>query len=186
MKPEIDASKLLNNDICCDIPPWNSGVETLIEDFLRKLIRDIELSTDTKSFAEFDHYGSGGSSYVDVWFYRKTEEFKRSNNKQHYNGLFILMSRQANYYVVGESERTWTVNESTSSFELPSLKAVDHFKHDCVQKLSNNIEPILNSLGLIRLNKEELSKPLDPDLIVPTILSDPPFALFDAIFNWED
>ena len=63
---------------------------------------------------------------------------------------------------------------------------VDRLDSPAVAALAERAQPVLERHGLARARRAELETPLPPDLSIPTILSDPPYAVFDALFHWED
>jgi hypothetical protein len=55
-----------------------------------------------------------------------------------------------------------------------------------VSLLAGQVQPVLESHGLVRAVREQLSEPLPAGLSVPTILTNRGFTQFDALFYWED
>ncbi len=55
-----------------------------------------------------------------------------------------------------------------------------------VEELAGPVESALTTMGMLRLRRQDLEPFLPDDVGLPTILSDPPFRLFDAVFYWED
>jgi hypothetical protein len=63
---------------------------------------------------------------------------------------------------------------------------LDRFKGTALEPLANRLDSVLARMGWTRLRKEELAVALPSGVDAPTILSDPPYRLFDAVFHWED
>ncbi|VWC58427.1 hypothetical protein [Burkholderia lata] len=63
---------------------------------------------------------------------------------------------------------------------------LDQLENKEVQQLAEEVQPVLESCGLARATRVELSDPLLPGTDVPTILSHRGLTLFDALFYWED
>lgn len=97
----------------------------------------------------------------------------------------MLFSRLSLFYVLGEGEKSWQSNGTAASY-LPSADFVDDIRTPAVLLLVEPVTAILKARGLVRLRKSELSDPLPPKMHVPTVLNNPPWQHFDALFYWED
>jgi hypothetical protein len=178
---------LIRGQPISDRDPWATGDEPLVDAFLRTVCDAICRLTGSESKVAWDHYGSGYASFVDAWFYKDTADFDPRQPVQHghgYTGLVVLLSRLSPHVVFMEGERHWH-GQGSSSY-LPAFAAIDQFESPGVIALAQQVQPILERHGLVRLTRDALATPLPPDLAVPTILSDEPFTQFDAMFHWED
>ena len=101
-----------------------------------------------------------------------------------YFGLVILLSRLSPYFVFMQGHKHW--HEKGGSSYMPSRQAVDEISCPGVVLLARKVQPLLESEGLRRLFRGDLSVPLVAGTSVPTILSDEPYTEFDALFHWED
>ena len=63
---------------------------------------------------------------------------------------------------------------------------LDKLEAKSVSLLAGQVQPVLESHGLVRALREQLSEPLPAGLSVPTILTARGFTQFDALFYWED
>jgi hypothetical protein len=72
------------------------------------------------------------------------------------------------------------------SHYLPEFNMLDRFETQAVAILAQQVQPILEDQGLVRVAKEQLEEPLVRGLHVPTILTDRGYTQFDALFYWED
>ena len=179
----FDIPRLLRHEVISNEPPWSSGDEGAIDEHLKNLIQKLECTLGVKTKSEWDHYGSGYASYVDTWVYHATDEF-RIGKGDHYCGLIVLLSRLSNCYVLGQGEKVWSGGGSSSY--LPCFEHVDQFDHAGVRELAAAVETALSGCGLNRLSRESVEDFLPAKLTVPTILTNPPFRVFDALFHWED
>lgn len=179
--------KLLNGQNISDQSPWSSNDEKEIVRFYRAICEDLCREFVLSSKIEWGHYGSGYASYIDAWFYRDNDQFKISSSPEirQYSGLVVLFSRLSPYFVVGEGIKSWNINGGGTSY-LPAFEMVDHFTHQPVADLLREMEPRLLQRGLVRLCKDDLKKLLPENSRVPTILGDPPYRAFDALFHWAD
>ena len=180
-----DISLLLKAEPITDRQPWASGRERKVEKFYRGVVREIERQAGVKSRNEWDHYGSGYASFIDAWFYAEHEGFRRKEEGgECYSGLSVLFSRLSPYYVVAEGVKFW--HDTGGSSYLPCLEFVDQIECDAVVELAESVQALLLERGLFRLTRSQLAEPLPKGTHVPTILCDPPYSHFDALFHWED
>ena len=181
---EIDA--LLDRGPISATPPWSTDQDA-VEAVLRALCVQLKGQLNLCSRIEWDHYGCGYASFVDAWFYRPTPEFKSKQvipKSEGYEGLVVLFARFAPYYVFMQGTKHW--DKRGGSDYLPDAMMVDALDAPAVIALAGEMQPLLARAGLTRLSSSDLAAPLDPDIAVPTILSQPPFTQFDALFHWED
>lgn len=164
-------------------PPWDTDQEEVIDQHVRSIVERVCRKLQVLDRGEFNHYGSGYASYVDVWFYRDEEAFRFAEGNCYF-GIVVLFSRLTPTFVLGEGRKTWRDN-SASSY-LPSFDMVDRFTHPAVQELEQPIERALQAAGLQRLRAEDLATPLPAHFDVPSILGDAPWRTFDALFHWMD
>lgn len=183
-----EISALLSERSISQAYPWVTNDFREIEKFYKSLIAQAMRKTQVKSLVEWQNYGSGYASFVDAWFYRESPDFSarfRPDRGEAYTGLVVVLSRLSPYFVLMEGEKSWNADGGGSSY-LPHLDSVDEFRSQAVINLADDVQAILEEHGLIRLNHAMLDKPLDPDIDVPTVLTNRPFTLFDALFHWED
>jgi hypothetical protein len=167
--------------------PWVTNDFQEVERFFKVIIAETRRVAQADAMVEWANYGSGYASFVDAWFYRESDEFSaryKPPRGKSYTGLVVVLSRLSPYFVLMEGEKSWA-GEGASSY-LPHLDSVDGFRTQAVVDLANQVQPILEKYGLIRLSHAMLDKPLDPLIDVPTVLTNRPFTLFGALFHWED
>ena len=178
---------LLSKRSISDRHPWATNDEQAIDAFYASVCGEVSHATGTLSRIEWAHYGSGYASYIDAWFYKASPEFnvrKPLRYGNEHTGLVVLLSRLSPYFVFMEGEKTWHAGGGSSY--LPESGMVDHLPTEAVAALASQVQPILESRGLVRALRESLMEPLPPDLQVPTILAHRGVTQFDALFYWED
>lgn len=183
--PQIEA--LLSQRSISDLYPWNTENEEAVSGFYKMVCADICRATGVLSRNEWDHYGSGYASYIDAWFYKTSPEFnveKPLCYGNEHKGLVVLLSRLSPFFVFMEAEKSW--HTQGGSGYLPESEMIDRLPTKAIAALADQVQPILESYGLIRAPREALTQPLPPTLRVPTVLTDRAFLLFDALFYWED
>lgn len=183
--PQIEA--LLSQHSISDLHPWNTNDEETIDGFYKHVCAAVSRATGGLSRIEWDHYGSGYASYIDAWFYKTSPEFdveKPLHYGNVHNGLVVLLSRLSPFFVFMEAEKSWHAHGGSSY--LPEFEMIDRLPTKAIADLAHQVQPILESYGLLRASREELMELLPQSLRVPTILTDRAFSQFDALFYWED
>jgi len=149
----------------------------LSETSYRTICVGLERDLKLKSRIEWCHYGSGYASYVDAWF---------SPTGQPGSGLVVLLSRLSHYFVMMQGSKSWSKGQLAASSYLPHSSMTDQFEDPEISKLVGPVQRVLEGHGLIRLDAADLDTPLPAGTQVATILGDPPFTQWDALFYWED
>ena len=96
-------------------------------------------------------------------FYKDTADFRLkplTPGEQHFIGLYILFSRLAPFYVMGEGAKSWS-GRGGSSY-LPDFEGTDRLTHPAVKHLSIQLDTFITSRGFVRLSKADVA-PLLPD-----------------------
>lgn len=186
MSPYLDDVKiqtLLKLNRICEDWPWSTDDDRVIDDHLKAVVVSVCAACDLQDRSEFDDYGSGYASFVDVWLYRDHDVF-RFDKGNCFWGLVLLFSRLSNCYVIGQGQKIW--HEQGGSSYLPSFEFVDDVRQPALLAIVEDVCRVVDSKGFRRLRKEELSETLAEHVDIPTILGDPPFRHFDALFFWAD
>ncbi len=180
---EAEIASLLRQESITDELPWNTGDERAIDSSIAETIAEVRRTHRLQDQTEFGHYGSGYASFVDCWLYRNELAFKYDSGDCYW-GLVVLFSRLSNYYVLGEGQKTW--HEKSSASYMPSFEFVDKLLHPAVISIADDVCAVLDRRGFVRAHAANLSELLPASTEVPTILCDPPYRHFDALFHWED
>lgn len=151
--------------------------------FVRQLVAQLKL----KQRSEWDDYGSGLASYVDLWVYRDEAAFRRprvDNADDAFTGLWVLLCRLAPCYVMGEGEQSWAATHGGRY--MPAFAAVDRFPTPEVERLAERVSRRLDAHGLVRLRKDDVAPMLPPDQRFQSNLAEANLRIFDALFFWND
>lgn len=163
--------------------------EKEIEKFYNNLFPEIQRLSQTESKIEKDHYGSGYASFYDAWFYKpKNERFKIMTNSQNqaYVGLVILFHRELPFYVFMEGTKSWNKSTRSAGSYLPYWGDIDKLKNPAVISLAEQMQAILSTKNLIRLDYALLENSLNLNIKIPTLLNSGGYTYFDGLFFWED
>ncbi|MEO6920645.1 MAG: hypothetical protein ABI171_16820 [Collimonas sp.] len=178
---------LLSQRSISERQPWASNDELKIQDFYQTVCASVCRDTASLSRIEWRHYSSGYASFIDAWFYKPERRFGSSGifrKWSHYKGLIVLLSRLSPHFVFMEGEKHWTTTGGSSY--MPESAMLDRLPTPGVAALAAEVQAILESHGLVRAFKDDLSDSLPLDIEVPTILAEPPYTQYDALFYWED
>jgi hypothetical protein len=169
-----------------DQQPWASDDSQKIDGFYRGVCAAVGQTSGALSRIEWGHYGAGYASFIDAWFYKPEAGFKvdeKLGKGSEYKGLVVLLSRLSPYFVFMEGEKRWHAKGGSSY--LPESAMLDRLLAPAIVALAAEVQVVLESHGLVRLFKADLSAALPPDIEVPTILADQ-FTQYDALYYWED
>lgn len=195
MKFEQDfLSDLVKGKSRGEFPPFSSGNWEKSDNYLKQIVSSLKDIKSIELDADFNHYGSGFSSYVHIYLSKRDQsDVKISINGKlsthETNGLMIYLCRLAPFAVYSEGKWIKTYRDekwqSGSSHyiepeEIGTTPRID-WKHELIE-----INKVLDQFGMTFLAREELDIEIDFDITIPTILSDPPYKVFDCLFYWED
>lgn len=177
-----------------DFPPFSTGEWEKSDPYLMQLIGRIKDIKTIEVYADFDHYGSGFSSYIPLNLSKKDRcDVKVSENGNlksfETNGLLMYLCRLAPFAIYGEGLWEATYNsgkyQSGSSHFIEPEDVGSTPPFDWSNEL-NQIRNLLNQFRIKFLTKDTVDQPLDFKVDIPTIFSDPPYKIFDCFFYWED
>jgi hypothetical protein len=179
-----EIAQLIQGKDLVRFPPVRTP-EAALESFYAGLVKEITHFSGCAEKTEWGHYGSGYASFVDAWFYFPDGRARgTSTTSEHHYGIYVLLSRLSCFFVVGQGEKTW--QRDTSSSYLPDLSSIDSVTHPALLPLELQIDSFLGGAGLTRLRRADLELAIGPEHVVPTIMSEPPFMQFDALFFGVD
>jgi len=178
-----DVTALLAGLPITQVPPWAGGDAAAIDAHLAHACNALEQALGARSRIVWDDYGSGYASFVDAWFYLAPAGAD-ADAEQSCTGLVVLFSRLSPWYVFMQGDKGW--NAQGGSSYLPSFDMVDRFETAGVIGMAGLAQDVLAQRGFVRACRAGLSAPLPIGQEVPTILGDPPYTQFDALFHWAD
>lgn len=180
-----ELQKIIRYESIGDLFPYEGGNDSDIENYIKSVVADLNRSTNIIAEADYDMYGSGYASYVDVFCYRKDGS---STSRKSYGvtieGISLYICRLAPVSIYGYSKITRHSHGGSSEFlsfdRVNTLPLGDwiEFIEEIVRKV--------HKYNISILDKEYLTSPLPFDAKIPTILGDAPYKIFDAFFYWED
>lgn len=168
-----------------DFFPYKGGTQKQIQSFIKSIVGDLERSSLITVEADFNSYGSGYSSYIDVFCYKRDgSSTENKDNALWIDGITIFISKLAPVAILGASNKTKHLRGG--SYIFLDINAINTMPKgnwgDVLQVIINK----LNKYGIEILEKRDLAKSLDFNVKIPTVLNDGGYRIFDAIFYWED
>ena len=168
-----------------DAPPYADGSEAEIEPHLRRAVAALDRQRPLDAEGDFNHYGSGYASYVDVFCFKSGgRSTVRRDNVDWIDGLSLYLCRLAPVAAFGPGQKTRHDRGGGYTFLRP--ESVGETPDGDWTAETRALADVLGWYGFSVLSKEQLSAPLPFKAEVATILADPPYQVFDALFYWED
>lgn len=169
-------------------PDQSWSDERLVEGYLRRVVAALgRAPAIVVESADFDHYGSGYASFVDV-FVTSRDGSRRGEDERfrHVDGLTVCLSRLAPFAALCEPEQHTRGRDGLSgSSSLPSLARATTPDVPGWECEGADVEAVLADHGIGLLTPKTLARPIRP--MVETVLTDrPPYTVFDAWFHWMD
>lgn len=177
-----------------DFYPFDTNNLDEVNSYIRKIVGRLRNISGIKVEADFDSYGSGFASYINVKISKKdrsdtkiiTEGLKKT---EWIKGITIYICSLAPFWYFGGNE--WTISfekekwiGGSGSFLRP--ESIDSYDKVFWEKEVEQIKHILGEFRYNLLTKQELEKELWFNVDIPTVLVDPPYQVFDCFFYWED
>jgi hypothetical protein len=191
--------KTCKEQIVGDFYPYNTGDWDETEKYIEALVGRIKGIPTLNVNADFDHFGTGTASFVEVYATKRDGSLtiaRQEKTNDHllttetHEGLLIAISRVAPVAVMGSDKRT----EKTKDGKFDST-SLSHIQSQIVDILPpgdwhNEIEQIkrlLDEFNIRLLDSFTIEQPLDFDANIRTVLnSSRTYKVFDALFYWED
>lgn len=165
--------------------PYEGG-EAVIEKHLRKTVAGLARSSLIEVEADFGHYGSGYASYVDVFCPKRGgRSTTEADGIRRIDGLVIYLSRLAPLAAFGAGQRTRHDKGGSMNY-LDADQVGKAPPGDWTTVTAEVRTKLARYYGFTLLSQDELSRPLPFDAKIPTVISNRPYRVFDAVFYWED
>lgn len=181
------SEKYLRNIVDGDLNPKMEGrVKTMIQNIKEANVANIRVESDS--------YGSGFSSYFHVYVSKLDESDKNvrvdgAKRFEEIRGIMIYFCRLAPVAVLssGKWGRTYQNNQDFGGYGhfICPEDVITIPPKNWSEELTD-IFRICEEFGYAFFTIEEVDRELEFELSIPTILSDPPYKIFDCFFYWED
>lgn len=174
--------------------PFSTGKWKKSDKYLKQIVDRLKGVKSIELEADFDHYGSGFSSYVHLYLSKSDKSDVKiteagDSRTEWTNGLMLYLCRLAPFAIY--SEGAWARKYVAGKWH----SACSHFiEPENIGTTPNyewdgelfEITKIIEQFGITCLTKEVLDKFIDFEIMIPTILTDPPYRVFDCLFYWAD
>ena len=164
------------------VPGWPADPDLR----LHGIVEDLDALEHLRVFdAEFDEYGSGYASFVEVKLTRRDGSWvtERGGGVET-RGFGVLLNRLAPVAVL-EGEATQWRSETGGSGTLPDLGSAVRSPMPELPE-ADAVAEVLDRHGYRVVDPKVLTGPITPGLEPDTNLSEPPWRVFDAWFYWFD
>ncbi len=163
--------------------PVGSGQTEL---HLLRIVNGLKRSHLIDVEAEFNDYGSGTASYVDVFCSKRSgKSTQRKGDTDWIDGIAIYLSRLAPIAIYGPMQRTR--NKTGGSFDFLIADVVGTLPPgDWIEEVKEINKKLTTFYGVTLLEKEFLAKKLPFKAKIRTCFKKKGYQIFDAIFYWDD
>ncbi|SHI95572.1 hypothetical protein SAMN02745163_01103 [Clostridium cavendishii DSM 21758] len=162
-----------------EIYPYKDGTKKQRELYIKSIVADLKKSNLIKVEADFNSYGSGYSSYVDIFCYKTDgSSILKRDNIICINGVTIYISKLAPLAIYGSSKKIRRSKGGSYDFlDINSINKIPSGDWDGVICL---LKDKLNKYGIELLEKKELARSIDFEVQIPTISKNPNFNLVNS------
>lgn len=196
MFSEVQLRQLIAGEVIGEEYPYCTKNEDDILNHMRQLYYEFSRMHNIVCEAEWNHFGSGYASYVEMFLYNKKNVHvsineKAKQRKEVRNGVVINISRLAPVAIIGDDKRYSTYSIKTEEYigggYYPLAKASDIKVSEELRPLAEKMRDIVQRYGYTLLGEKELILPLPFKANIPTIFTQPrDYTIFDAVFYWMD
>jgi hypothetical protein len=178
-----------------DFTPFNQNDIYEVEAYIKGMLGRLSDNKSINVQADFDNYGSGFASYINVKITKKdksdTTILSKKDNRisVQKNGLLLYICSLSLYWYFGGAK--WTEDYLDNKYQGGSMPFLmpEHI-HDYDKILwHNEIEHITRLFENYRyslLTEQEVEKSLWFKTAITTIIGQKPYTVFDCFFHWED
>lgn len=188
---DLIAGKIIGNTY-----PFDTSNVQEIEAHIRRLFHRINCIPHLICEAEWNHFGSGYASFVELFCYLKEDVivFKEKDGirEQKTKGIIIDICRLAPVVIMGEDDRYKKIeiktNDEVSGAYGTLLEGPKRlYLSEKLQPMAKKLKQALNEYDFELLEAENINKLLPFQTTIPTIYREPrDYLIMDAIFYWED
>lgn len=166
--------------------PYNGGSDEDIEAHLHQIVAHLEASSAISVEADFNSYGSGYASFVEVFCFKKDGSTRRRflGSGEKVIGIQVYISRLAPVAVYGAEERTRHAHGGSSG--LLTHEGVGTIPQGNWQAVLEEIASKLISSGIDVADAATIGKLLPFHADIETNLGEPPYRVYDLLFYWYD
>jgi hypothetical protein len=177
-----------------DFEPFQNGNIQEVEAHIKIMLGRLRDNKNIKIEADFDAYGSGFASYINVKITKRDRSdtvFSKNGEVEieDKNGLILYISNLSPFWYFGGEN--WTENYLKGIFQggtMPFLRPENREKYD--KKLwQDDVNHIINLFDEYRyrlLTETELEPYINFKTEIASIMADKPYQIFDCFFYWED
>ncbi|BBH24367.1 hypothetical protein Back11_57120 [Paenibacillus baekrokdamisoli] len=187
-KDELTLKSIVQQKFVGEYYPYNleQKNDEEIDSYINNLVGGLSSIKNLKVEADFNNYGSGYASFVNIFCYKKdgssTEIIKGHTT---INGILLYVCRHAPVAAYGRSQVRR--HSHGGSHEFLTTKLIATVPTGEWMEIENRIKEQLENYHFGILSKDYLEEPIDFNISIPTIINeDESYKIFDCFFFWED
>ena len=176
--------------------PYDTNNEQEVEAQIRRLFHQINRIPNLICEAEWNHFGSGYASFVELFCYQKEDvivvEERYGRREIKTEGIIIDICRLAPVAIMGEDDRYKTIRIETNevvggAYGSLLCKSNPLYLSEKFQTIAEKLKQALKEFDYELLEAEKMNQSLSFQTKIPTIYREPrEYLVMDAIFYWED
>lgn len=185
---------LCHSKVVGNFPPFNTGDINEVKTYIRKIIDKIKVNHQLIVEPDFNDYGSGFASYINVRVSKQDESDSqiiqnKNESTKNTKGILLYVSVLTPYWFYGGSE--WSITTKNGEFKSSfsgflSPESINDIDKGLWAAPIRKIKEIFDLYHYTLLTREELEEPVLFDVDIQTVLADKPYTVFDCFFYWED
>ena len=175
--------------------PYKGGSEEDLNTYFRGVVDDLQNSGLISVWANFDD--GGFASYLELFCYKKDGSSRQtlSGCREEIMGILVYISHHAPIAAYGAGRRTQSRRPEIFAlgFNRLGYDDIDTVPPGDWQEILDEICTKLKQAGLEVANSEALNERLPPEVsleleqqMTETMLGEPPYRIFDLLFEWCD
>jgi hypothetical protein len=168
-----------------EVEPYKNGSEDLIHRHILDAVQLLGQCENIQIEMVDDHIASGFGSFVNIFCYKKDGSSSRvESDRTIIDGINVYLCTLAPVAVMGATSKHHSKNAYSYGRLIPE-KLNTLPGQDWID-FATEIRTILKRQKYNILETHEMTKPIPLEASILTILTDPPFQIFDAFFHWMD
>lgn len=165
--------------------PYSGGSAEEVETFLHLAVHTLERDRSRIVKADFNHFGSGYASFVEVFCYPADNSTRQQQaTGEEFEGIVYYLSRLAPVATYAVDTRLSSRQKYTGS--LLSDDTAGILRDPKWVDFHRNICALLRGHSFHIADNVELNVPLPFPVKIDTNLGNSPYCLFDLLFHWMD
>jgi hypothetical protein len=164
------------------------GNNEVMSAFMERLNEELQASGVVRTDVETDSFGCGYASFFDFFCYPANGSSEKDMGTYvTISGIGLYVSRLGPFAIIGGADISKSKDGRSASRYLFDYRNVGNLpSEEWVNAIVDTITITLNKFKISVLPYDYTSQLLPFEAKIETNLGDPPYRVYDAIFNWMD